>query len=306
MARKNISVAQAQEISKTIDVRPRNIDFEIGEEITYNWNGDNPGYTTWLNAMSLNFPVGEQLFVDSARACLPMCDNTELKKQVRGFMTQESIHSREHDHYNDMLKRGGVPVEAYKARGEAQRAWVKRTLSPYWQLAFTVAAEHFTATISEVALKDRKKLFKDADPKMAAIWVWHAVEESEHKAVCFDLMRDVSRSSFQFYFARSIAGLFTLCQIYLTLPLIYYYMAKHTGELGNGKAFWGFLNYHFGRPGLLRKFFPAFLSYFKPGFHPWQRDNRDIIEEWDQEAPSFADYPQDALGSVSVEPVPSA
>ena len=301
MSNKKVSKKEAVEISATIDVRPRNIDFEIGDEVTYNWNGGNPGYTSWLNAMSLNFPVGEQLFVDSARACLPMCENDELKKQVRGFMTQEAIHSREHDHYNEMLKRGGVPVDAYKANAEAQRAWVKQKLSPYMQLAFTVAAEHFTATISEVSLNYRKQLFKDADPKMAAIWIWHAVEESEHKAVCFDLMRDISKSKLQFYFARTLAGLFTLGQIYLTVPYIYYYMAKHTGELGNWRAHFGFLNYHFGRPGLLRKFFLPFLSYFKPGFHPWQRDNRDIIDEWDREAPSFTGYPSDALGSVAIE-----
>jgi predicted metal-dependent hydrolase len=52
--------------------------------------------------------------------------------------------------------------------------------------------------------------------------------------------------------------------------------------------------YVFGYPGVLRRIFPAWLAYFLPGFHPWNRDDRALIARHDSE---FAD---------AVMPQPSA
>ncbi|MEY4271018.1 MAG: hypothetical protein RLZZ58_2234, partial [Pseudomonadota bacterium] len=32
-----------------------------------------------------------------------------------------------------------------------------------------------------------------------------------------------------------------------------------------------------GRPGILRRIFPAWASYFMPRFHPWNHDDRALI-----------------------------
>ena len=36
----------------------------------------------------------------------------------------------------------------------------------------------------------------EMDPRMAPIWAWHAIEESEHKAVAFDVYKAVGGSEF--------------------------------------------------------------------------------------------------------------
>jgi predicted metal-dependent hydrolase len=38
------------------------------------------------------------------------------------------------------------------------------------------------------------------------------------------------------------------------------------------------MNFLWGRPGLIRKCLPDFLAYLKKGFHPWQQDNRELID----------------------------
>ena len=38
-------------------------------------------------------------------------------------------------------------------------------------------------------------------------------------------------------------------------------------------------NFLWGKPGVLRKCMPDFLAYFRKGFHPWQQDNRELIEK---------------------------
>ncbi|MBZ0253795.1 MAG: metal-dependent hydrolase, partial [Candidatus Methylomirabilis sp.] len=40
--------------------------------------------------------------------------------------------------------------------------------------------------------------------------------------------------------------------------------------------FWFFLV----KPGGLRAIVPLYLDYFRPGFHPWDLDNRDLLETW--------------------------
>ena len=44
--------------------------------------------------------------------------------------------------------------------------------------------------------------------------------------------------------------------------------------------------YLFRKPGVLRRIFPAWLAYFLPGFHPWNRDDRALIAVYESE---FAD-----------------
>ena len=42
-----------------------------------------------------------------------------------------------------------------------------------------------------------------------------------------------------------------------------------------------------GRPGMMRKIFGAWAAYFRPGFHPWNEDDRYLIAGYDaSEAPA--------------------
>ena len=52
-----------------------------------------------------------------------------------------------------------------------------------------------------------------------------------------------------------------------------------TGWKMKAKLAW----YLLGTPGVLRRIFPAWLSYFLPGFHPWNHDDRALIGKHDSE-----------------------
>jgi predicted metal-dependent hydrolase len=49
-----------------------------------------------------------------------------------------------------------------------------------------------------------------------------------------------------------------------------------TGWRARARLMW----YVFGYPGVLRRIFPAWLAYFMPGFHPWNRDDRALIAKY--------------------------
>ena len=42
----------------------------------------------------------------------------------------------------------------------------------------------------------------------------------------------------------------------------------------------GLVWYLVGKPGILRRVFPSWCAYLLPGFHPWNRDDRHLIERY--------------------------
>ena len=63
---------------------------------------------------------------------------------------------------------------------------------PIIDLASTMALEHYTAMIAHQLLADPAHL-ADADPQVAALWRWHAIEEIEHKGVAYDTYLHATR-----------------------------------------------------------------------------------------------------------------
>jgi predicted metal-dependent hydrolase len=57
-------------------------------------------------------------------------------------------------------------------------------------------------------------------------------------------------------------------------------LVKHAGEQRNWKGWFSFLRFLFVNPGFVRRIALPWLAYFRPGFHPWQHDNRKYVERW--------------------------
>ena len=116
------------------------------------------------------------------------------------------------------------------------------------------------------------------------MWIWHAIEEVEHKAVAFDTYVHVTRGlkpakrwairSLVFW---RVSKNFVRGRSRDTLALL-----RQDGITGL-RAWAGLLWYLFGKPGALRKVFPMWLSYFRPSFHPWDHDDRHLIAKAEHE-----------------------
>ena len=144
-------------------------------------------------AQSGTFPDGEDFFVRSVRRFRDQVTDPVLKRQVAGFIGQESVHGREHRVLNDTLRALGYPVDRFERRIRFTLRVQERFSSPLACLAQTAAAEHVTATLAELSLSnpEARGMF---GPQVGQIFLWHALEESEHKAVAFDVYRAVGGS----------------------------------------------------------------------------------------------------------------
>ena len=144
-----------------------------------------------IMALSSVFPDGEDYFVRSVRHYRDQITDPALKRQVAGFIGQEAVHGREHRVFNDRLAELGYPTKQYEKFTKVGLRFRERILPPMSNLAATAALEHFTATLAELVLTSEEiRALMGADA-VRDLFVWHALEESEHKAVAFDVYKAV-------------------------------------------------------------------------------------------------------------------
>jgi hypothetical protein len=258
------------------DVRPevRRPGFAFPADLPAAWWGGDPVRTLFLAALSATFPPGERLFIHSVRPFQDRLEDPELRDAVRRFVGQEAQHTKEHIAFNELLASRGVGVGAVEKRIDALCDEIRRTYSPERLLAHTVALEHFTALLSEEVLLKDDAVLADMDPRVAALWAWHAIEETEHKAVALDVYRAVGGSELLRLGEMLVVSV--LFPWNTTLSLVQ--LMAEAGQLGNARAWLRAFAWFWIHPGVLRKVLPAYLRFFSPGFHPWDQDTRPLVE----------------------------
>ena len=248
------------------------------------WCNGDPVATAWMNSLSASFPRGEALFIEAVKA---FREGTppRLDREIRAFIRQEVNHSREHLALNRAASEAGYDTTGVDARIAANTNQA-HARPPIVQLAVTIALEHFTAMFAHLFLTNPRAFF-DADVPQADIWRWHAIEEIEHKGVAYDTYLHATRDWPRFRRWKLKAMIMLL----ITKRFIHHrsrdaldFMAQDgiTGWRALASVVW----YLFGKPGALRRLFPAWVAYFLPGFHPWNQDDRALIARYESE---FAD-----------------
>ena len=230
-----------------------------------------------LHVLSMAFPDGEQFFVDSVRPFRKKLANAGLREEVRAFIGQEAQHGAQHDEYNDFLAKSS-PIPTKRIRKVIKRVteFGTRNVPAILRLSGTAAAEHFTSILAEQLLAN-PTLGENADAEHYKLWMWHAVEETEHKAVAFDVFQAVGGS----YWNRvtMLAGMTLIAIPGISAAVLIFTAAD--GKLFSKKDWAGFIDYGFGkRRGIFSKAIPAYLRYYQRDFHPWKYDNSELVAQW--------------------------
>jgi predicted metal-dependent hydrolase len=267
---------QASALPPGVDIKVRRPKLDYPAD-TRDWAGDNNAFSRFMEGLSMLFPEGERFFVESVNKYRDQITDPVLKKQVSAFAAQEGMHAVEHHKYN--VRAAGPLVEELEAvAGLLRRPAVQRFLSPMNRLAITVALEHFTAIMADELLRNRVYA-NEMEPHHAKLWLWHAVEETEHKAVAFDVYRAVGGG---FVRRAAIMQVMTTLFVFGSAGLLTR-LLRQDGRRVSARDAGRFLNLAFGNPGFFRQVFPAWLQFFRPTFHPWDHDNSDLIARWKSE-----------------------
>ncbi len=251
----------------------RRMDFAFTPDIPENWGNGNPMVTALLAGLSAVFPPGERYFIESVRHYADQVMDPELKERIRGFIGQEANHTKEHIAFNKFIGARGIPVEKFERFVDARLKDLKQRSSPAANLARTAALEHMTAFLAS-ALLDFGDFLELTHPTVAAFWMWHAIEEIEHRSVAFDVYKECVDD--EWLRVRSMA---TVTLIFCAASAIRTTLImQKTGNLFDVPAWVGGLDMMFGRRGVLRKALPLYYAYYRRGFHPDQHDNRAALE----------------------------
>ncbi|PAU58816.1 metal-dependent hydrolase [Pseudomonas indica] len=258
-----------------LQIRPRHLDFNLPSPLPRHWHSGDAFKTHLFDAMSVLFPDGERFFIDSVRQFRDQIDDPVLKEQIRGFIGQEGHHSREHLVYSQRLRDLGYQVERMERRAQARIRYTQKKLSPRRQLAATAALEHITAIMADAVLKNPEPLH-GAHPAMARLWRWHALEETEHKAVAFDVYNQVCGSRKLLRRAMLMGTFFFVLDTTRGLA----HMLERDGLLWNWRVWRDGLKWAWGKDGVFRPLVRTYLDFFKADFHPWQHNNLDLLDRF--------------------------
>ncbi len=263
-----------------LDIVVRDERFNREEKPSRWWAGE-PFGTAWHNALSATFPRGEAFFIESVKAHRDGADE-KLAEEIRAFVKQEINHTREHIAFNRLAEDYGYDIKAIDKKVEELLALTKGR-PEILNLGATIALEHFTAMMAHEFLSNERYLV-DADPEVRAMWRWHAVEEIEHKGVAFDTYNHATKdwSKWQRWRVRSMMMMIVSLNFTKNRWQDSIMLLRQDGITG-WKAHWGLFKYLTVKPGVLRRIFPAWLSYFRPSFHPWDHDDRALIGKYEGE-----------------------
>jgi predicted metal-dependent hydrolase len=255
------------------------LDFGLDGDVPRYWFGGDAFKTRFFDAMSTIFPEGERFFIMCVRDFRDRVSDPQLLQEIKDFIRQEGQHGMIHDQFNRRLKAQGIDVDwLERIERNGLQQFARKVHSREFTLAMTAASEHMTAIMAHTFC-ERREVLEQADPRMRALYTWHAMEEVEHKAVAFDVMQKVARVG---YFRRIGAMLLVSIMFPIHTFLIVHYMLRRDGfGFWRQIPMWAKGLWWLYKPGgVFSAVLGHYLQYYKPGFHPWQEGQLQSYERW--------------------------
>jgi predicted metal-dependent hydrolase len=232
------------------------------------WCGGDAFRTAFMNALSMSFPAGEQLFIDSIRKAmteLPAEEQQRFAAEVQGFVGQEATHRRIHQRFNAHLEAQGL-LNHYERWILKRRPMLEGMGTRNW-VAVTAATEHFTAVFAEHLL-GRPDMLSGAEPRLAQMWLWHCAEESEHRSTAFDIYTALGGNhEWRIKVFKVVARTFAV-----DLALQTWSNLWRDGSWWRPSTWASAWTTLFGPHGLLRLGYAPMKRYLREDFHPAQGD----------------------------------
>jgi predicted metal-dependent hydrolase len=235
-------------------------DFEDGFDRYW---AKSPFRSLFWTQLSTAFQPGERFFIDSARALQGLIDDPRLLEELGEFCRQEGHHTAQHAKFDRINETMGIDIQSCRARYAKGLDVARRLGDPVRMLGVTCALEHFTSSFADLLFR-QPEIAEGSDPRVLALWSWHAVEEAEHRATCYDIYIAAGGG----YWRRVVALLGSWSLILLASLTNTYLLLRRDGRLWSwdtAKGLW----YLFGRRGVVTCLLPRFFRYLRPSFQPW-------------------------------------
>lgn len=264
------------EAQQTTIIPRKSPDFGLDGDIPKYWLDGDAFKTRFFDAMSLLFPEGEKFFITCVRDYRDQITDPELNQQVKDFMYQEGQHGIVHTQFNNRVKAQGVEVDrVLEKQKDIMFGFFRKYFPRSFTLGQTAAAEHLTALMAHGFFSNG--LMEKADPRIRAMYAWHAVEEIEHKSVAYDVFQKIAKGS---YLTRILSFMLVTFTFPFHVFMIMNHMFKVDSVKNRFRVWLKGLWWLYGPGGLYPRLIPAYLAYYMPGFHPWKMGQMASYDTW--------------------------
>ncbi|PQA34253.1 metal-dependent hydrolase [Amnimonas aquatica] len=273
-AETSVQSVNRQPLGARVGIPPRRVALDLKHSDAGYWYANDPFLTYYWSAFSILLPEGEQFFVEAVRHYRDQITDENLKAGIAGFIGQEALHTQGHQVLNKFIEDKNLPA----AEIEAQLRVLLDTaakIHPRLSLAATICLEHFTALLGEQLLVEEDH-HNSVNEDIKPLWMWHALEETEHKAVAWDVYEQTGGS----YAVRAGTMVVTTAVLGAVMAYATARLLHADGKLLDVRNNWRGFKSLFGRQGRMTRLAPKFLDFFRPGFHPNDHDTKALVAEW--------------------------
>ncbi|HQV76882.1 MAG TPA: metal-dependent hydrolase [Chitinophagales bacterium] len=278
--------------SNTQPLKVRNVNFKF-DKVQKHWILDSAIATNFINSMHVVFPEGEKFFIRSVRRYSKDIKDVDLKKEINNFCGQEGVHAREHQRFWEVMEEQGLQpntfgnlLKKFAFAGKYSYETIsvgllnkfKPRLGDKYALSVTTALEHYTAILAHALFLEPLATNQNIAPQMLELLHWHAAEEIEHKALCFDVLQQVDDS----YTLRVSGMVFATVLLFSCIGVgHFYFIAKDKDKSIIKMPFETYILLRtivFGEIG--KSTSKHLLSYFRKDFHPNDINDRYLTDKF--------------------------
>ncbi|TJZ75943.1 metal-dependent hydrolase [Rhodococcus oryzae] len=189
------------------DLKPRKMDFGFeDEDVPFLWNPDNPAWSSMSNAVSFLAIGFEKMIVKLILQAKPLITDPEVAAEAVAFMRQEGHHSTAHrQHVNALIRRyPGLQNTLDAVTGEFDLLTERTSIN--YRMAYTADLEATFTPVFKLMLDNEATLFRPGDDRVASLFIWHFVEEVEHRSSALIIYNSVVGN--ELYRMRMAASIF--------------------------------------------------------------------------------------------------
>jgi predicted metal-dependent hydrolase len=156
--------------------------FDFTEAVPWNWNPANPAFSLSMNATSMIAICFEQLLVAAVQEAKPLIADDAVSEEATAFLRQEAQHSSSHrKHVNALIKHYPGLQQTFDEVTEMYDDLTVTTPLEF-RLAYIADTEATFTPAFKLMLDNEATLFQPGDDRVASLFLWHFVEEVEHRS----------------------------------------------------------------------------------------------------------------------------
>jgi predicted metal-dependent hydrolase len=164
------------------DLEVRRPKFDFSDDVPWVWHPANPAFSFFMNATSIIAICFEQMIVAAVQEAKPQMTDVDVAAEATAFLRQEAQHSSSHrKHVNALIKQYPGLQQTFD---DAMACFdtLTETKSLNFRLAYIADLEATFTPSFKLMLDNEETLFRPGDDRVASLFLWHFVEEVEHRS----------------------------------------------------------------------------------------------------------------------------